>query len=231
MDEEALREKEPGGLSHNYELFSNSLLGEGTFGRVFQGKERSTGVTVAIKEFRKGGNNLEGVSFTACREISLLKELRHPNIVELKDVVVDPSNTSIYLIFEFAEYDLIQILKKHPHWLTRMVVKSFLWQILNGINYLHLNWIIHRDLKPSNLLVMGEPNKGTIKIADFGLARLFQAPVRPLSDNGVVVTIWYRAPELLLGEEFYHVCSSFSFSSLYPLLRSSPSPFVFVFRT
>eukprot|EP01121_Diplochlamys_sp_Union-15-3_P013987 TRINITY_DN4420_c0_g1_i2.p1 TRINITY_DN4420_c0_g1~~TRINITY_DN4420_c0_g1_i2.p1 ORF type:complete len:248 (-),score=46.23 TRINITY_DN4420_c0_g1_i2:58-801(-) len=72
------------------------------------------------------------------------------------------------------------------------------------MNYLHSNWVIHRDLKPSNILVLGKgPEEGTVKIADFGLARIFQSPLRPLSDNGVVVTIWYRAPELLLGSKHY----------------------------
>lgn len=79
-----------------------------------------------------------------------------------------------------------------------------MWQLLNGINCLHTNWIVHRDIKPSNILVMGEGKEvGTVKIADFGLARIFQSPLRPLSDNGVVVTIWYRAPELLLGAKHY----------------------------
>ena len=87
-------------------------------------------------------------------------------------------------------------------------VKSLLWQILEGMNYLHKNWIIHRDLKPSNILVTGQDKplseRGCVKIADFGLARLFQAPLRPLTDvDAVVVTIWYRAPELLLGAKHY----------------------------
>jgi len=186
--------------STKYELCRNKLLGEGTFGRVFQGHDKITQESVAIKEFRK-----EKFPCVVLRRLTrqLLKELNHPNIVALKDVVVDPAENAFYLIFEHAEWDLIQILKKHPQWLTRQVVKSFLWQILNGMSYLHLNWIVHRDLKPSNLLVMGDPSKGTIKIADFGLARIFQAPLRPLSENGVVVTIWYRAPELLLGSKHY----------------------------
>eukprot|EP01102_Stenamoeba_stenopodia_P020368 TRINITY_DN7892_c0_g1_i1.p1 TRINITY_DN7892_c0_g1~~TRINITY_DN7892_c0_g1_i1.p1 ORF type:complete len:230 (-),score=55.57 TRINITY_DN7892_c0_g1_i1:37-726(-) len=79
-----------------------------------------------------------------------------------------------------------------------------MWQLLNGIHYLHQNWVIHRDIKPSNILVMGAgKEEGTVKIADFGLARIFQSPQRPLSDNGVVVTVWYRAPELLLGAKHY----------------------------
>merc|ERR1712091_33384 len=83
-------------------------------------------------------------------------------------------------------------------------VKSFLWQILMGLRHLHSNWVVHRDLKPSNILVMGAgAEMGKVKIADFGLARSFQEPLQPLAENGVVVTIWYRAPELLLGAKHY----------------------------
>ena len=85
------------------------------------------------------------------------------------------------------------------------MVKSLLYQILDGIHYLHANWVLHRDLKPANILVMGEgPERGRVKIADMGFARLFNSPLKPLADlDPVVVTFWYRAPELLLGSRHY----------------------------
>lgn len=84
--------------------------------------------------------------------------------------------------------------------LSEVSIKTILYQILKGIDYLHQNWVIHRDLKPANILVVSE---GKVKIADFGLARIFQSPLKPLYENGPVVTIWYRAPEILLGAKHY----------------------------
>ncbi|XP_067883413.1 cyclin-dependent kinase 19 isoform X3 [Heterodontus francisci] len=94
---------------------------------------------------------------------------------------------------------------KKPVQLPRGMVKSLLYQILDGIHYLHANWVLHRDLKPANILVMGEgPERGRVKIADMGFARLFNSPLKPLADlDPVVVTFWYRAPELLLGARHY----------------------------
>lgn len=166
---------------------------------------------VAVKRF-KSFKSGDGISPTAIREIKLLRELKNRYIVDLVDVMLDEADKALYLVFDYAEHDLLEMIRWHHNRASQPMqmptVKSLLWQILHGMNYLHKNWIIHRDLKPSNILVTGQdkpPNeRGCVKIADFGLARLFQAPLRPLTDvDAVVVTIWYRAPELLLGAKHY----------------------------
>jgi len=120
---------------------------------------------------------------------------------------LNPKEKALYIVFDYSEYDIFGIIKFHrDHGTTppEAITKSLMWQLLNGIHCMHSHWIVHRDLKPSNILVMGEGKEmGTVKIGDFGLARVFQSPLRALNDNGVVVTIWYRAPELLLGSKHY----------------------------
>uniref|UniRef100_A0A674CIL8 cyclin-dependent kinase n=2 Tax=Salmo trutta TaxID=8032 RepID=A0A674CIL8_SALTR len=154
-----------------------------------------------------------GISMSACREIALLRELKHPNVIALQKVFLSHSDRKVWLLFDYAEHDLWHIIKFHraskankkPMQLPRGMVKSLLYQILDGIHYLHANWVLHRDLKPANILVMGEgPERGRVKIADMGFARLFNSPLKPLADlDPVVVTFWYRAPELLLGARHY----------------------------
>ncbi|EER34717.1 meiotic mRNA stability protein kinase UME5 [Candida tropicalis MYA-3404] len=144
-----------------------------------------------------------GISQSAIREMSLCRELNNKNITKLVDIILE--NKSIYMIFEFCEHDLLQIIhyQSHPEFkpIPNSTVKSLIWQILNGVTFLHKNWIFHRDLKPANIMVTSQ---GVVKIGDLGLARKFKDPLQSLyTGDKVVVTIWYRAPELLLGTRHY----------------------------
>ncbi|EDV25811.1 Cyclin-dependent kinase 1 [Trichoplax sp. H2] len=172
-------------------------IGEGTYGVVYKGKNRNTQQLVALKKIRLE-NEEEGIPSTAIREVSLLKELKHPNIVDLIEVLYEESK--LYLVFEFLDMDLKRYLDTLPKGKTidAMLMKSYLYQILLGVVYCHSHRVLHRDLKPQNLLIN---SKGCIKLADFGLGRAFGVPVRVYTHE--VVTLWYRAPEVLLGSTRY----------------------------
>ncbi|XP_053698450.1 cyclin-dependent kinase 2 [Sabethes cyaneus] len=172
-------------------------IGEGTYGVVYKGKHIKTQRYVALKRIRLDSES-EGVPSTAIREISLLKDLQHYTIVELLDVAVMDSD--IYMIFEYLDMDLKKLLDKYKSSFTPKLVKSYMHQMLDAIAFCHLHRILHRDLKPQNLLIDRE---GHIKLADFGLARSFNFPMRPYTHE--VVTLWYRAPEILLGTKFYAI--------------------------
>uniref|UniRef100_A0A6S8BQS0 Cyclin-dependent kinase 2 homolog n=1 Tax=Aureoumbra lagunensis TaxID=44058 RepID=A0A6S8BQS0_9STRA len=169
--------------------------GEGAYGVVYKGKDRQTGQFVAMKKIRLELED-EGMPSTALREISLLKELQHPNIVELKDVL--QSDGRLYLVFEFLDKDLKRYLDSVDGALKPKLVKSYTLQLLRGVAFCHMRGVMHRDLKPQNLLVTKD---GVLKVADFGLARAFCPPIRPLTHE--VVTLWYRPPEILLGSQTY----------------------------
>ena len=135
--------------------------------------------------------------------MALCRELKHENVISLIETILE--DKCIYMIFEYAEHDLLSIIHYHSHCELRMVpettVRSLLWQLINGVYYLHENWVMHRDLKPANIMVTAE---GKVKTGDLGLARLFKEPLLPLfNGDKLVVTIWYRAPELLLGARHY----------------------------
>lgn len=174
-------------------------LGEGTYGVVFKARDLSNiyGL-VAIKKIRLE-NEDEGMPSTAMREIAILKELNHPNIVKLYDVVYVPSDKKLSLIFEYVDYDMKKFMKSLNGPLTEEQIKNLTRQLLDGIIHCHNRRIIHRDLKPQNLLI--DPKTQNLKIADFGLARAFSVPIRTLTHE--IETLWYRAPEVLLGQKEY----------------------------
>nr|AAA16056.1 crp [Dictyostelium discoideum] len=170
-------------------------LGEGTYGIVNKAKNRETGEIVALKRIRLDSED-EGVPCTAIREISLLKELKHPNIVRLHDVI--HTERKLTLVFEYLDQDLKKYLDECGGEISKPTIKSFMYQLLKGVAFCHDHRVLHRDLKPQNLLIN---RKGELKLADFGLARAFGIPVRTYSHE--VVTLWYRAPDVLMGSRKY----------------------------
>lgn len=171
-------------------------IGEGTYGVVYKARDLVHNRIVALKKIRLEADD-EGVPSTAMREISLLKELSsHPNVVYLYDVIHE--RKKLYLVCEFVDQDLKKCMEKTPQRIDVLQVKSFLYQLLAGIAYCHANRVLHRDLKPQNLLI---DQYGNLKLADFGLARAFGIPIRSYTHE--VVTLWYRAPEILLGAKHY----------------------------
>jgi len=180
------------GMDRYYKI---EKIGEGTYGVVYKAKDNVTGQIVALKKIRLEAED-EGVPSTAIREISLLKELSHPNIVSLCNVVHE--DNKLYLVFEYLDQDLKKYMEMCGKNLHYMLVKSYLQQLIKGIAHCHSHRVLHRDLKPQNLLI---DKKGVLKLADFGLARAFGVPVRTYTHE--VVTLWYRAPEILLGGKQY----------------------------
>ncbi|KAJ1447940.1 kinase-like domain-containing protein [Pelagophyceae sp. CCMP2097] len=170
-------------------------IGEGTYGIVYKATDKATGEIVALKKIRLEAED-EGIPSTAIREISLLKELQHPNIVRLYDVV--HTDRRLTLVFEYLDQDLKKYLDVCAGGLEHTILKSFLYQLLCGVAFCHQHRVLHRDLKPQNLLINRE---GKLKLADFGLARAFGIPVRSYTHE--VVTLWYRAPDVLMGSRTY----------------------------
>ncbi|XP_020371902.1 cyclin-dependent kinase 10 isoform X1 [Rhincodon typus] len=175
------------------EFVKLNRIGEGTYGIVYRAHDTKSDEIVALKKVRMDKER-DGIPISSLREINLLLKLRHPNIVELKEVVVGNHLDSIFLVMGYCEQDLASLLENMQSPFSEAQVKCIILQLLKGLRYLHENFIIHRDLKVSNLLMT---DKGCVKIADFGLARAYGVPLKPMTPK--VVTLWYRAPELLLG--------------------------------
>jgi serine/threonine protein kinase len=190
-------EEQPASRKRSLESYEKlEKLGEGTFGVVHKARHVDTGEVVALKKMRLEGEE-DGVPATALREIAILRELRHVNIIELQHVF--HTEKSLYLAFEYCDSDLKQYMRSVGNKLSTAAVQSYSWQLLNGLHWCHSHRIFHRDLKPQNLLV--QPAKGLLKLGDFGLTRAFSLPLRTYTHE--VVTLWYRAPEILLGAKDY----------------------------
>ncbi|KTG35528.1 hypothetical protein cypCar_00030424, partial [Cyprinus carpio] len=169
-------------------------VGEGTYATVFKGRSKLTDNLVALKEIRLEYE--EGAPCTAIREVSLLKNLKHANIVTLHDII--HTEKCLTLVFEYVEKDLKQYLDDCGSIMSVYNVKIFLFQLLRGLAYCHRQKVLHRDLKPQNLLIS---DRGELKLADFGLARAKSVPTKTFSNE--VVTLWYRPPDVLLGSTDY----------------------------
>lgn len=141
---------------------------------------------------------LNGFPITSLREINLLLKLNHENIVNVKEIVVGSNIDKIYIVMEYLNHDLKSLMEKMKTKFQLGEVKTLMIQLLNAIAYMHSNWVLHRDLKTSNLLIN---DQGILKVGDFGLAREYGSPLKPYTE--VVVTLWYRAPELLLKSKEY----------------------------
>ena len=175
-----------------------SKINEGTFGVIYKAKDVQSEKIVAIKKV-KINPEIEGTPSTAIREIALLKELKHPNIIHLLDVI--HTSKKLSLVFEYCETDLK---KKEDEYLTKKeklpkdLIKKYFKGLLQGIAYLHKKKIIHRDLKPQNILIT---ENDEVKISDFGLGRGTGVPIQAYTNE--VVSLWYRAPDILLGSKMY----------------------------
>lgn len=175
---------------------NESVVGSGTYGKVFKAVHVYTKNMVALKKIRMEGER-DGYPVTAVREIKLLQSLNHANIVQLQEVMVEKNDC--FMVFEYVSHDLTGLLNHPSFKLQHAHKKDLAKQLFDGLDYLHRRGVLHRDIKAANILVS---NMGQLKLADFGLAR-FYAKRRQLDYTNRVITIWYRPPELLLGETQY----------------------------
>ncbi|KAI9890151.1 MAG: Cyclin-dependent kinase 10 [Vezdaea aestivalis] len=184
--------------SRNVEVFERlNHIEEGSYGFVSRARDQGTGEVVALKMLKMEA--AEGFPITGLREIEILMRMRHENVVRLREVVVGDDVKEVFLVMDFVEHDLRTLLEDMTEPFLPSETKALMQQLTRGMDFLHSNFILHRDLKTSNLLLS---NRGELKIADFGMARQTSSPPPP-NLTQLVVTLWYRSPELILGAEIY----------------------------
>ncbi|OWF43658.1 cyclin-dependent kinase-like 1 isoform X6 [Mizuhopecten yessoensis] len=170
-------------------------IGEGSYGVVFKCRNKDTGGIVAIKRFVESEDD-PLIKKIAMREIRMLKQLKHPNLVNLIEVF--RRKKRLHLVFEYVDHTVLHELERFPRGVSEDLIKKIVSQLLEAVNYCHSRNCIHRDVKPENILLSTERQ---VKLCDFGFARVLTGP----SDNytDYVATRWYRAPELLVGDPKY----------------------------
>ena len=175
------------------------VVGEGAYGIVYKCKNKETGKYVAIKKFKETEDEI--VQKTMKRELKMLQQLKHQNIVEFQESFMHKGN--LFLVFEYCEKNLLEVLEESPDGLSPKLIKSFIYQMCKAISYMHKNNMIHRDIKPENLLIDENLN---LKLCDFGFARKVKLNKNNNNINEMtdyVATRWYRSPELLLSGGIY----------------------------
>jgi len=177
-------------------------VGEGTYGKVYKSRDKETGDYVALKRIRIEEFKKDGFPVTAVREIKILKDLDHPNVIKLREMAVGKGEGGpfeVCMVFDFMEHDLVGLMEYVGGGMFSVEqVKCYMLQLLKGLKYCYDNQILHRDIKGSNLLIN---NEGELKLGDFGLARKFDATSQGFTNR--VITLWYRPPEILLGATKY----------------------------
>ena len=171
-------------------------IGRGTYGTVYKARNVSTREIVALKRVVLHHENRDGFPVTSIREIKLLKSLKHKNIVKLLEIVVGTRRESVMLVFEYAEHDMRALIERVEFRVSE--IKCLALQMIRAVSYMHRHCVVHRDLKMSNLLYN---SRGELKVADFGLARKYSK--KESAKTPKVVTLWYRAPEILFGSVTY----------------------------
>lgn len=172
-------------------------IAEGSYGVVYRARNKITGEIVALKKLKLRSPE-GGFPILSLREIRILQLARHENVINVKEIVISDCLKGIFLVMELYEHDLKSLIENLHVTFLQSETKTLLIQLLSAVSWLHQHYIIHRDIKTTNLLLN---NRGQLKLADFGLARIFGSP--PTQMTQLVVTLWYRAPEILLGKKIY----------------------------
>lgn len=177
-------------------------LGEGSYGKVYKVMDNFRNEVVALKKVKFHGDKVQGIPQSSLRELAILKEANHENIIRLYDIIQSTDHSfELFLVFEVSDMDLRKYTHINGYTLQKTKIKGIMKELIKGVDYLHSNRIIHRDLKPENILLSKEGDQ--IKIADFGLSRTIHNPLRPYSRE--ILSLWYRSPELCMGYKHYSI--------------------------